>query len=96
MRETGIRVEKSKTYKVTTNSKHSFNIAPNLLNRDVDADQPNKTRTVRARPVPLKDLLGKVYTNNANLRQGCLPVAFGHIQNGASRCCLVGPNTPSS
>ncbi len=30
MRENGIRVERSKKYKVTTDSNHSFNIAPNL------------------------------------------------------------------
>ena len=35
-------VERSKKYKVTTDSNHSFNIAPNLLNRDFHADQPNQ------------------------------------------------------
>ena len=42
MRENGIRVERSKKYKVTTDSNHAFNIAPNLLNRDFHADQPNR------------------------------------------------------
>ncbi|MEL6416886.1 MAG: IS3 family transposase [Pseudomonadota bacterium] len=42
MRENGIRVERSKRYKVTTDSNHAFNIAPNLLNRDFHADQPNQ------------------------------------------------------
>ena len=42
MRENGIRVERSKKYKVTTDSIHAFNIAPNLLNRDFRADQPNQ------------------------------------------------------
>ena len=42
MRENGIRVERSKKYKVTTDSNHAFNIAPNLLNRDFHADQPNQ------------------------------------------------------
>ena len=42
MRENGIWVERSKKYKVTTDSNHSFNIAPNLLNRDFHADQPNQ------------------------------------------------------
>jgi putative transposase len=41
MRENGIRVERSKKYKVTTDSNHAFNIAPNLLNRDFRADRPN-------------------------------------------------------
>jgi len=40
MRENGIRVERSKKYKVTTASNHAFNIAPNLLNRDFHADAP--------------------------------------------------------
>jgi transposase InsO family protein len=42
MREHGIRVKRSKKYKVTTDSNHAFNIAPNLLNRDFRADQPNQ------------------------------------------------------
>lgn len=42
MRENGIRVERSKKYKVTTDSNHAFNIAPNLLNRDFCADAPNQ------------------------------------------------------
>jgi len=44
MRENGIRVERSKKYKVTTDSNHAFNIAPNLLNRDFAADGPNRKR----------------------------------------------------
>ena len=42
MRENGIRVERSKKYKVTTDSNHSFNIAPNLLDQDFTADGPNQ------------------------------------------------------
>jgi transposase InsO family protein len=42
MRENGIRVERSKKYKVTTDSNHAFNIAPNLLDRDFHADAPNQ------------------------------------------------------
>ena len=42
MRENGIRVERSRKYKVTTDSSHAFNIAPNLLNRDFQADYPNQ------------------------------------------------------
>lgn len=42
MRENGIRVERSKKYKVATDSNHAFNIAPNLLNRDFHADAPNQ------------------------------------------------------
>ncbi len=43
MRENGIRVDRSKKDEVTTDSNHAFNIAPNLLNRDFHADQPNQT-----------------------------------------------------
>ena len=42
MRENCIRVERSKKYKVTTDSNHAFNIAPNLLNRDFRAELPNQ------------------------------------------------------
>lgn len=42
MRENGIRLERSKRYKVTTDSNHAFNIAPNLLNRDFTANAPNR------------------------------------------------------
>ena len=42
MRENGIRVERSKKYKVTTDSNHTFNIAPNLLAGDFHATAPNQ------------------------------------------------------
>lgn len=42
MRENGIRVERSKKYKVTTDSNHTFNIAPNLLGRDFHATAQNQ------------------------------------------------------
>lgn len=42
MCENDIRVERFKKYKVTTDSNHAFNIAPNLLNRDFHADHPNQ------------------------------------------------------
>lgn len=38
MRENCIRVERSKRYKVTTDSNHAFSIAPNPLNRGFRAD----------------------------------------------------------
>jgi len=38
----GIRVERSKKYKATTDSNHSFNIAPNLLDGDFNATAPNQ------------------------------------------------------
>ena len=42
MRDNGIRAERSKKYKVTTDSNHAFNIAPNLLDGDFNATAPNQ------------------------------------------------------
>ena len=42
MRENGISVERTRKFKATTDSNHTFNIAPNLLDRDFKADQPNQ------------------------------------------------------
>ena len=42
MRKNRIRVERSKKHKVTTDSNHGFDIAPNPLNRTFSADRPNQ------------------------------------------------------
>jgi putative transposase len=42
MRENGISVVRTRKHKVTTDSDHKFNIAPNLLDRDLMADAPNR------------------------------------------------------
>jgi len=42
MRQNRITVKRNKKFKATTDSNHSFNIAPNLLNRDFYADRPNQ------------------------------------------------------
>jgi len=42
MRQNGISVVRTRKYKATTDSNHSFNIAPNLLNRDFTAHEPNQ------------------------------------------------------
>ena len=42
MRQNGIQIVRTRKYKVTTDSDHAFNIAPNLLNRDFHADRPNQ------------------------------------------------------
>jgi putative transposase len=42
MRENGIFVERKRKFKATTDSDHTFSIAPNLLERDFTADQPNQ------------------------------------------------------
>jgi len=42
MRQNGISVIRTRKHKVTTDSNHKFNIAPNLLDRDFNADGPNQ------------------------------------------------------
>lgn len=42
MRENGITVERTRKFKATTDSDHTFNIAPNLLDRDFRATGPNQ------------------------------------------------------
>ena len=42
MRQNDISVIRTRKYKVTTDSNHKFNIAPNLLNRDFFAKNPNQ------------------------------------------------------
>jgi putative transposase len=41
MKELGLVVKSKKRYIVTTDSNHSYQVAPNLLNRKFDVDQPN-------------------------------------------------------
>lgn len=42
MRQNGISVVRTRKYKVTTDSNHKFNIAPNLLNRNFVTDRPDQ------------------------------------------------------
>ena len=42
MRENAFAVKRNRKFKATTDSNHSFNIAPNLLDRDFFAEQPNQ------------------------------------------------------
>ena len=42
MRENGIKIIRTQKYKATTDSNHTFNIAPNLLDQDFSADGPNQ------------------------------------------------------
>jgi len=41
MRQNTITAKRNKKFKASTDSNHSFNIAPNLLNRDFYADRPD-------------------------------------------------------
>jgi transposase InsO family protein len=42
MRENDIEIIRTQKYKATTDSNHTFNIAPNLLDQDFSADGPNQ------------------------------------------------------
>jgi transposase InsO family protein len=42
MRKAGIRSRTKKKFKATTNSRHNFPIAPNLLNQDFNVDAPDR------------------------------------------------------
>ena len=42
MRQSGISVVRTRQHKVTTDSDHKFNIAPNLLDGDFAVEQPNQ------------------------------------------------------
>ncbi len=42
MRQNGISVIRTRKHKATTDSNHNFNTAPNLLDRDFNADAPNQ------------------------------------------------------
>ena len=46
MRDNGIRAVRTRKYKATTNSHHSYNVAPNLLGRDFTADTLNQKWSV--------------------------------------------------
>jgi transposase InsO family protein len=42
MRELGLKAKAPKRFKITTDSRHTFPVAPNLLNRKFDVDEPNR------------------------------------------------------
>ena len=44
MRQMGLRSKLSRRFKVTTDSSHDYKVAPNLLNRDFNRDEPVVTR----------------------------------------------------
>jgi len=45
MQQLGLKVKKTKRYKVTTDSHHSYPVAPNLLDRQFETDIPNTVWT---------------------------------------------------
>jgi transposase InsO family protein len=42
MRELGLEARRPRRYKVTTDSRHSFPVAPNILNRQFEVAEPNR------------------------------------------------------
>ena len=42
MRQNGIKVIRTRAYKITTDSHHAFTLSPNLLDQDFSADAPNQ------------------------------------------------------
>lgn len=55
MRENGISVERTRKFKATTDSNHTFNIAPNLLDRDFGSAGPNQKcplMVCKGKPLP--------------------------------------------
>ena len=61
MRDLGLKAKISKRYKVTTDSRHSFPVAPNVLNRNFDVAAPNKVWTAD---------ISYVYDDAGRLRAG--------------------------
>lgn len=41
MRTNGIKIVRTRMLKVTTDSNHAFNVAPNLLDQEFSANRPN-------------------------------------------------------
>ena len=41
MKKAGVSVKHRKKFRITTDSKHNLPVAPNLLNRNFQVDQPN-------------------------------------------------------
>jgi putative transposase len=42
MRQNGIKIVRTRKFKATTDSDHTFNIVPNLLQQDFTASEPNQ------------------------------------------------------
>ena len=54
MRQNGISVIRTRKHKVTTDSNHKFNMAPNLLDRNFTADQSNQKWAGPSRDIALQ------------------------------------------
>ena len=66
MRQNGISVLCTRKHKVTTNSNHNFNIAPNLRDRDFMADLPNQKGVVTSPIFGLARAAFIIWTGDCN------------------------------
>jgi len=55
MRDNGIHAKQKRKFKVTTDSKHSHPVAPNLLERDFDATAPNQKWLADITYIPIRE-----------------------------------------
>jgi putative transposase len=59
MRQNGTQVIRSRKFKCTTDSDHTFNIAPNLLQQDFTASGPNQKWAGPSRDIPSECTAGQ-------------------------------------
>jgi len=69
MHQNGISVVKTRKHKVTTDSDHKFNIAPNLLDRDFTSVRPNQ-----------KCLLGTLLRNTLSDNRHVISAMSGRVR----------------
>jgi len=55
MREMGLRSKLSRRFKVTTDASHNYKVAPNLLNREFNQNEPVKACVSDLTYIPCKD-----------------------------------------
>ena len=72
MRENGIKIVRTRKYKVTTDSNHAFNIAPNLLDQDFSADAPNQKCPLIETSFRLSGNRRATYPISGPERAGCI------------------------
>ena len=65
---------RKKAYKITTNSKHNYEVAPNLLQRDFSADKPNQKWVGDITYIPTDE--GRLYA--AIVKDLCLKKIVGY------------------
>src|SRR6056297_337982 len=85
MNENGIKLRRNKKFKATTDSNHSFNIAPNLLDRDFSAVRPNRKWAGPSRDNCCANTLP------GNGHQLCLDPRGLAVFGGHSRTVAAGP-----